>query len=190
MFHDTCYMPKNMSRLGKLPITIPKGVEVKFNDSVLSVKGPKGTLNQIVPKEVLLEITAEEVKVTVADLSEKKQRSLWGLFRSLIRNMVDGVSKGYEKKLEINGVGYKVAGGGNKLNFSLGYSHPIIFDLPAGITATVETKYITISGFDKQLVGEMAAQIRRLRPPEPYKGKGIKYFDEVIRRKAGKTSAK
>jgi len=179
-----------MSRLGKLSIAIPKGVEVQLKDAVLTVKGPKGTLYQTLPSEVKLELSPEEIKVTVDNSEDKKQRSLWGLFRTLVSNMIEGVSKGYEKKLEINGVGYKVAGGGNKLNLSLGFSHPIVFDLPTGITGTVDGKFITIAGFDKQLVGEMAAQIRRLRPPEPYKGKGIKYIDEVIRRKAGKTSAK
>jgi len=179
-----------MSRLGKLPITIIPGVQASLAGSVLTVKGPKGQLNLDIPANVNIVITESEIKVSVNNAEDKRQKSLWGLFRSLVRNMVDGVSKGFEKKLEINGVGYKVAGGGNKLNFSLGYSHPVIFDLPSGVSAVVEGKFITLSGIDKQLVGEMAAQIRGLRPPEPYKGKGIKYIDEVIRRKAGKTSAK
>lgn len=115
---------------------------------------------------------------------------MWGLFYSLIKNMVQGVSQGYEKKLEIQGVGYKVAGGGNALNLSLGFSHPVNFPMPAGIVAAVEGNTITISGIDKQLVGETAAQIRRLKKPEPYKGKGIRYVGEIVRRKAGKTAAK
>ncbi len=179
-----------MSRLGKLPIAIPKGTEITFKAGLLTVKGPKGVLMQTIPAEVILDITAEEIKVTVADPESKKHRSLWGLMRSLVRNMVEGVNKGFEKKLELNGVGYKMAAAGDKVNLSLGFSHPVVFELPKGITAVTEGKFITISGFDKQLVGETAAKFRRQKPPEPYKGKGIKYFDEVIRRKAGKTSAK
>lgn len=179
-----------MSRLGKLPIAIPKGTTVLLTGDLLTVKGPKGTLTQLIPSEVKLAITEEEISVTVIDADDKKHRALWGLMRSLIRNMVDGVNKGFEKKLEINGVGYKMAAAGDKVNLSLGFSHPVVFELPKGVTAVVDGKFITISGFDKQLVGETAASIRRLKPPEPYKGKGIKYVDEVIRRKAGKTSAK
>jgi large subunit ribosomal protein L6 len=179
-----------MSRLGKLPIAIPKGTTVLLTADLLSVKGPKGTLTQLIPAEVKLAITDEQISVTVMDADDKKQRALWGLMRSLIRNMVEGVNKGFEKKLEINGVGYKMASAGDKVNLSLGFSHPVVFNLPKGITAVVEGKFITIAGFDKQLVGETAASIRRLKEPEPYKGKGIKYVDEVIRRKAGKTSAK
>jgi len=179
-----------MSRLGKLPIALPKGTEVKLTGNLLTVKGPKGVMTQAIPAEVKLDITAEEIKVTVIDAENKKHRSLWGLMRSLVRNMVEGVNKGFERKLEINGVGYKMAGAGDKVNLSLGFSHPVVFELPKGVTAVVEGKFITLAGFDKQLVGETAARLRRLKPPEPYKGKGIKYVDEVIRRKAGKTSAK
>jgi large subunit ribosomal protein L6 len=179
-----------MSRLGKLPIALPTGTTVLLTGDLLSVKGPKGTLTQVIPAAVKLAISAEEVSVTVTDATDKKQRALWGLIRSLIRNMVEGVNKGFEKKLEINGVGYKMATAGDKVNLSLGFSHPVVFALPKGIAAVVDGKTITISGFDKQLVGETAARLRRLKEPEPYKGKGIKYVDEVIRRKAGKTSAK
>lgn len=179
-----------MSRLGKLPISLPTGTTVLLTGDLLSVKGPKGTLTQVIPAAVKLAISAEEVSVTVTDATDKKQRALWGLMRSLIRNMVEGVNKGFEKKLEINGVGYKMATAGDKVNLSLGFSHPVVFALPKGIAAVVDGKTITISGFDKQLVGETAARLRRLKEPEPYKGKGIKYVDEVIRRKAGKTSAK
>lgn len=178
-----------MSRLGKLPIELPQGVSAQIADGVISVKGPKGELKQELLSTVKVEIGNEDIKVSVVDAEDKKQRALWGLYRSLIKNMVEGVAKGFSRQLEVNGVGYKVAGGGKKLNFSLGYSHPIDFDLPEGINATVEGKIITLSGFDKQLLGETAARIRRLRPPEPYKGKGIKYVEEVLRRKAGKTAA-
>ena len=128
--------------------------------------------------------------VTVGKPEDKKERALWGLFRALIANMVTGVNEGYEKKLEVKGVGYKVAVAGNKVNLNLGFSHPLEFVLPEGISAVAEGNNLTISGIDKQLVGETAARIRKLRKPEPYKGKGIKYSDEIIRRKAGKTAAK
>jgi len=187
----TCFMlhDKNMSRLGKLPIELPAGVSAQLTNDCLTVKGPRGELKQTLLKTVAVEIGEAEIKVSVADPDNKRQRAFWGLFRSLIKNMVEGVSHGFEKKLEVNGVGYKVSGSGSKLNFSLGYSHSIDFVLPAGVTAVVDGKIITLSGADKQLVGETAARIRRLRKPEPYKGKGIKYLDEVLRRKAGKTAA-
>ncbi len=178
-----------MSRLGKLPIELPKGVSAEVAGGVVSVKGPKGELQLRLMPIVKVEIEAETVKVSVTNPADKAGRAAWGLFRSLIKNMVVGVSTGFTKQLEVNGVGYKVSGGGQKLNFSLGYSHPIDFPLPAGVSATVEGKLITLAGADKQLVGETAARIRRLRKPEPYKGKGIKYVEEVIRRKAGKTAA-
>lgn len=188
MLGVTCYM-KNMSRLGKLPIELPAGISAKTTDSVITIKGPKGELRQRLLPCLKVDITAAAITVGVANPADKQDRALWGLFRSLLRNMVVGVSQGFSRQLEVNGVGYKVAGGGNKLNLSLGYSHPIDFPLPTGITAAVEGKIITLSGIDKQLLGETAARIRRLRPPEPYKGKGIKYLEEVLRRKAGKTAA-
>ncbi len=179
-----------MSRLGKLPIKIPAGTQVSIDKGVIIVKGPKGELKQELHKLVKIENTPEEIIVKVKNENDKEERSLWGLFRALINNMVVGVNTGYEKKLEIKGVGYKVAVAGNKINLSLGFSHPIEFPLPAGTSAVAEGNSLTISGIDKQLVGELAAQIRKLRKPEPYKGKGIKYSDEVIRRKAGKAAAK
>ena len=178
-----------MSRLGKLPIELINGTTATLSGRVLTVKGPKGQLTQSFNDQVKVEVVENQIRVTVPNPDNKQQRAYWGLYRSLFNNMVQGVNTGFEKKLEINGVGYKVAGGGNKLNFSLGYSHPIVFDLPAGITAEIAGNTITLQGIDKQLVGEMAAQIRKLRKPEPYKGKGIKYVDEVIRRKAGKSAA-
>jgi len=180
-----------MSRLGKLPITIPSGVDVKIDAGFIIVKGPKGELTQKLLDCLKVDIKESEITVNVNKPDLKKERAYWGLYRSLINNMVVGVSEGFQRKLEINGVGYKVALAGNKLTLNLGYSHPIEFPLPENITAEVEgTNKITIIGFDKQKVGETAAKIRKLRKPEPYKGKGIKYDDEVILRKEGKTAAK
>ena len=178
-----------MSRLGKLPIAIVPGVSIEVVKGVVKVKGAKGQLEQALLPFVKVEFNDQEIRVSVDNAEDKKQRAAWGLFRSLLKNMVVGVSAGFSRQLEVNGVGYKVSGGGKKLNFSLGYSHPIDFDLPEGVTGAVEGKLITLTGFDKQLVGETAARIRRLRSPEPYKGKGIKYVEEVLRRKAGKTAA-
>ncbi|MFH1413098.1 MAG: 50S ribosomal protein L6 [bacterium] len=178
-----------MSRLGKMPIELPKGTEVKLEPGLIRVKGPMGQLEQKFPESVKVEVADNQIKVSVKDPENKKQRSFWGLFRTLIKNMVQGVNEGFEKKLEVNGVGYKVVGGGNKLTLNLGYSHQINFDLQEGVQAEIAGKIITIKGIDKQLVGETAAQIRKLRKPEPYKGKGIKYIDEVIRRKSGKTAS-
>ncbi|NUM25026.1 MAG: 50S ribosomal protein L6 [Candidatus Buchananbacteria bacterium] len=179
-----------MSRIGKQPITIPEGVEVKITNDLITVKGPKGQLTQTGNSLVKVEQKDNELLVTVNDPENKQQKSLWGLYQRLIANMVAGVTQGFSKKLEINGVGYKVALQGKHLNFQLGYSHPIDFPIPEGIEATVEKNVITISGSNKQLVGQTAADIRSLKKPEPYKGKGIKYSDEIIRRKAGKAAAK
>ncbi len=179
-----------MSRIGKQPIEIPSGVEVSLNDGVIKVKGPKGELEQIIHPKVKIEKEGEVVNVSVTKPEDKEERSLWGLFGSLVKNMILGVTDGFEKKLEVNGVGYKVSSSGNKLVLNVGYSHPVEFELPQGITAEVDKNVITIKGFDKQEVGQTAARIRSIRKPEPYKGKGIKYIDEVIRRKAGKTAAK
>jgi large subunit ribosomal protein L6 len=179
-----------MSRLGKLPIKIPNGVTVTISATVISFKGPKGEL--ILKRNPLIDLKIEndEVIVFPYDKEAKNASAMWGLVWSLTRNCVIGVSEGFLKKLEINGVGYKAAVAGNQLNLSLGFSHPIEFKLPAGISATVEANTISIIGVDKALVGETAAQIRKIRKPEPYKGKGVKYSDEVIRRKAGKSAAK
>lgn len=178
-----------MSRLGKLPIGLPAGTEAKIEKGYIIVKGPKGELKQALHEFVKVEIEEKAIKVSLADDS-RNAKPFWGLYRSLINNMVVGVNSGFEKKLEINGVGYKVAAAPKKLTFSLGFSHPVEFALPEGISAKVEANVITVSGADKQLVGETAALIRKLKKPEPYKGKGIKYADEVIRRKAGKTASK
>ncbi len=179
-----------MSRLGKLPIQIPADVKININKDIITVSGKNGELKQKLHSDVIVDINDNEVIVKVKNSGDKKQNSLWGLFRALINNMVIGVGVGYEKKLEFKGVGYKVVVNGNKLNLNLGFSHPIEFTLPDGISASVEGNTISIKGYDKQLVGEVAAQIRKHRKPEPYKGKGIRYSDEVIRRKAGKAAAK
>ena len=180
-----------MSRIGRAPVAIPAGVEVNVADNnVVTVKGPKGTLTQQFNEN--LTITVEGNVITVARPNDlKENRALHGLTRSLINNMVVGVTEGFKKTLEVNGVGYRVALEGNKLVMNLGYSHQVIMEAPAGITVEVPNpNLIIISGFDKQLVGQFAANVREKRRPEPYKGKGIKYSDEVIRRKVGKTGAK
>lgn len=179
-----------MSRLGKLPIEVPSGTEVKLEHGFIIVKGPKGELKTKLHELIKVEMTEKEIKVAVSDPTAGKQNALWGLFRSLIKNMVVGVNEPYVKKLEINGVGYKAATSGNKLTLNVGYSHPVVYELPAGIKVEVQANIIIISGIDKYLVGEVAAQIRKIRKPEPYKGKGIKYSDETLRRKAGKTAGK
>lgn len=177
-----------MSRIGKQSITVPSGVEVAVRERDVSVKGPKGALTQSLHEHVSVSVDNGAIQITVADVDNKSDRALWGLFQRLVSNMVTGVTKGFEKKLELNGVGYKVAVSGTALNLSLGFSHPVVFQLPDGVSASVEKNVITLLGIDKQLVGETAARIRSLRKPEPYKGKGIKYIDEVIRRKAGKAA--
>lgn len=180
-----------MSRIGKLPIAIPAGVEVKLAEgNLLTVKGPLGTLERKLADDMNIAIEAGQVLVTrPSDL--KKHRALHGLTRTLIFNMVEGVTKGYTKVLEINGVGYRAAKQGNKLTLTLGYSHPVEMIDPAGIETVLEGQNkITVKGIDKEKVGQFAAEIRTKRPPEPYKGKGIKYADEHIRRKVGKTGKK
>ncbi len=175
-----------MSRIGKQPIQIPDGVTVTFQNSQISVKGPKGTLTQPVPANVQCAVEKGAAVISVKNKDDKKERALWGLFRALTANMVEGVSKGFEKKLEINGIGFKAAVQGTTLVLNLGFSHPVNFPLPQGVAAKVEKNVVVLSGINKQVVGETAAEIRALKVPEPYKGKGIKYSDEVIRRKAGK----
>lgn len=177
-----------MSRIGKKPIQIPAGVEVAVSGHTVSVKGPKGSLSTTLHDHVTVTKDGDVLNVTIADETQKKDLSLWGLSATLVNNMIVGVTKGYEKKLELVGVGYRAAMQGKDIKIEVGYSHPVIFVLPPGISATAEKTAISISGIDKQLVGEMAAQIRRIRPPEPYKGKGIKYEGEQIRRKAGKAA--
>jgi large subunit ribosomal protein L6 len=175
-----------MSRVGKKPVVLPQGVKAEFKDQTLTVTGPKGTLVLPVHPKVAVAITENELTVDVAKKEDKKEKALWGLFRALTQNLVDGVVKGFEKKLEVNGVGFKVALSGTKLTLNLGFSHPIDVEVPADLQVAVEKNVITVSGADKQRVGQFAAEIRDLKKPEPYKGKGIKYIDEVIRRKAGK----
>jgi len=179
-----------MSRIGKKQIEIPNGVEVKVENGVISVKGTKGLLNQELHPVVSLEINGNVANVKVQDENNKSQRSLWGLFASLVINMITGVTEGFSKKLEINGVGFKANATGKKLILNVGFSHPVEYDAPEGIEIKTEGNAITISGIDKQAVGEVAAQIRKIKKPEPYKGKGIKYADEVIRKKAGKAAGK
>ena len=179
-----------MSRIGKKPINIPAGVEVKIDAQQVCVKGPKGELVTEIHPKVKVESAEQKIVLTIADQEDNKQKALWGLSRSLVNNMVEGVTKGFEKKLEINGIGFKAQVSGQKLILNVGFSHPVDFDLPQGITAMVEKNVIVISGIDKQLVGEIAANIRKIKKPEPYLGKGIKYLDEVIRRKAGKAAGK
>ena len=180
-----------MSRIGRLPIDIPAGVEVKIEEgNKVTVKGPKGTLEKCLPVEMTIKQEDNQVVVTRPN-DLKKMKSLHGLTRTLISNMVIGVSEGYTKELEVNGVGYRAAKQGNKLVLSLGYSHPVEMIDPEGLEAVVDgTNKIIVKGIDKEKVGQYAAEIRAKRGPEPYKGKGIKYADEVIRRKVGKTGKK
>ena len=179
-----------MSRIGRLPVAIPAGVDVNIAEgNVVTVKGPKGTLERALPAELAIKIEDGHVVVTRPN-DLKKTKALHGLTRSLIHNMVVGVSEGYTKTLEINGVGYRASKAGDKLTLNLGYSHPIEMTDPAGVTSTVDQNKIVITGINKEAVGQYAADIRDKRRPEPYKGKGIKYSDEVIRRKVGKTGKK
>lgn len=179
-----------MSRIGKMPIAIPAGVTVEIaENNKVTVKGPKGELSRSLAPELTITQEGSEIKVTRPN-DEKKERSLHGLTRTLIHNMVIGVTEGFKKTLEVNGVGYRAAKQGNKLVLNLGYSHPVEMTDPEGITTTVEDNRIIVSGIDKEKVGQYAAEIREKRAPEPYKGKGIKYDYEVIRRKEGKTGKK
>ncbi len=176
-----------MSRIGKKPIALPQGVKVDLKDGQVSVKGPKGALSRPLLQGIEVEITDKVVNLKRAS-DDQKTRGYHGLMRTLVSNMVDGVSKGFEKKLEIVGIGYRSELHGNKLVFYLGYSHPINFQLPQGISAEVEKQtLVTIKGVDKELVGQISAKIRGLRKPDPYKGKGVKYATEKLRKKAGKT---
>jgi large subunit ribosomal protein L6 len=178
-----------MSRIGKMPIAVPKNVTVNISDGTVNVKGPKGELSRAVPRQI--SVTSEDGTLLVERGSdEPTQRSLHGLTRSLIANMVTGVTTGFTRRLEVNGVGYRAAVSAGSLVLQVGYSHPVLVPAPPGISFAVQANAITVSGADKELVGEVAAQIRRVRPPEPYKGKGIKYAEEVVRRKAGKAGAK
>ena len=179
-----------MSRIGRMPIAVPAGVTVDIaENNKVTVKGPKGTLERVLPAE--MEIKQENGEIIVTRPNDlKKMKSLHGLTRTLIHNMVVGVTDGFTKELEVNGVGYRASKQGKKLTLSLGYSHPVEMEDPDGIETKVEDNKIVVSGISKEKVGQFAAQVREKRPPEPYKGKGIKYADEVIRRKVGKTGKK
>lgn len=179
-----------MSRIGKKPIILPSGVEASISDLVVAIKGPKGAVAIALHPRVKVSKQDQTLSVSVVDPAIKLDRSLWGLFGSLLKNAVDGVTKGFEKRLELVGVGFKAVVKGQELTLEVGFSHPVNFKIPEGITVTVDKEGIKISGVDKGLVGETAARIRALKKPEPYKGTGIKYSGEKIRRKAGKTATK
>jgi len=177
-----------MSRIGKLPIAVPSGVDVNIDGRTVTVKGPKGTLSHTVIEPITIERDETGTVVVKRPDDERRNKAMHGLSRTLVNNLVVGVTNGYEKKMEIYGVGYRVALKGSSLEFALGYSHSITIEAPEGITFKVDTPTrFSVSGIDKQLVGEIAAKIRKLRKPDPYKGKGVRYAGEVIRRKVGKT---
>jgi len=177
-----------MSRIGKLPIAVPSGVDVSIEGRTVTVKGPKGTLSHTVIEPITVERDDDGTVLVKRPDDERKTKAYHGLSRTLVNNLVVGVTSGYEKKLEIHGVGYRVALKGGNLEFALGFSHPVVIEAPEGITFTVESPTrFSVSGIDKQLVGEISANIRKLRKPDPYKGKGVRYSGETIRRKVGKT---
>lgn len=175
-----------MSRIGKKIISIPSGVTVDVAGSIVRVKGPKGTLEHKCVSGIRAVVEGQELRIELANENLKGGAALWGLTRALVNNMVKGVTEGFSKKLEINGVGFKAVLQGTKLVLNVGFSHPVEYQLPEGIEATIEKNLITVRGIDRQLVGQAAAEIRAIKKPEPYKGKGIKYSDEVVRRKVGK----
>ena len=176
-----------MSRIGKYPVPVPAGVDVTIDGSVVTVKGPKGTLSHTVAEPITVARDEDGALVVSRPDDERESRSLHGLTRTLIANLVTGVTEGYERKLEIVGTGYRAVAKGSSIELALGFSHPVVVEAPEGITLTVETPTkLTISGIDKQQVGEIAANIRKIRKPEPYKGKGVRYAGEQVRRKAGK----
>ncbi len=179
-----------MSRVGKKPIPIPDKIKITYKDRYISVEGQKGSLQKVIHPAVDLEIGKDDIRVKVIR-DDRRSRALQGLTRSLVANMVIGVHEGFERVLEISGIGYRATAEGNHIQFNLGYSHPISLDLPEGVAASVaKNNVIKLTGIDKEKLGQTAAAIRRLRPPEPYKGKGIKYAGEYIQRKAGKTGTK
>ncbi|MBD3310909.1 MAG: 50S ribosomal protein L6 [Candidatus Magasanikbacteria bacterium] len=177
-----------MSRIGKQKIEIPNGVTVDIKDGRIVVKGPKGELERDLNDLVKISVEDNEVKVRVENEENKKERSLWGTYASHIKNMIEGVTEGFKKQLEVNGVGYKVAMQGKDLKLEVGYSHPVLYKLDEKVSASVEKNVITLESPDKEALGRAVAEIRSIRKPEPYKGKGIKYMDEIIRRKAGKAA--
>lgn len=174
-----------MSRIGRKSIEIPEGVEVKVSGKRVSVKGPKGALDFDFHDDIKTDVAEKEIKVST-DRNTKQARSLWGLTRMLIANMIEGATKGFEKQLELQGVGYRMAVQGKKLNMALGFSHPVEVEIPEGLEAKIEKNVLTISGIDKQKVGQFAASIRATKKVEPYKGKGFRYAGEIVRKKAGK----
>ncbi len=178
-----------MSRIGLQTINIPEKVEVKIEEGVVKTKGPKGELEQQIPSHFKVEQTEEGLKVSVDKPDNKQQKSDWGTYASLIKNILQGVSEGFEKQLEIQGVGYGFEVQGKKLVLKVGFSHPAEMELPEGIEAKLDKNILTLTGIDKQVLGNFAANIRKVRPPEPYKGKGIRYVGEYVRKKAGKQAA-
>lgn len=178
-----------MSRIGKVPIPIPKGVEIRLDGDSLKVNGPRGELTRKIHPKVQVNTDGEKIEVSVSD-STKESKSLHGLFRVLISNMITGVSSGFERSLEIVGIGYRAELKDRNVVFNIGYSHPVNYELPEGIDARIDKMKISLTGNDKELLGKTAAKIRSFRKPEPYKGKGIKYSEEMIRRKAGKSGVK
>lgn len=179
-----------MSRIGKQPIKLPKGVEFNFKDKVVTVKGSKGTLTLNVLHKINMEVVNNEVIVSV-DENSQNASAFHGLYRSLVNNMIIGTSQGFEKKMEMVGVGYRAAVKGNSLDLQLGFSHPTLLPIPAGLTVTVEKNtLITVAGTDKQKIGQFCANVRAFRPPEPYQGKGVRYLGEIIKKKAGKSASK
>ncbi|MBU0572544.1 50S ribosomal protein L6 [Patescibacteria group bacterium] len=176
-----------MSRIGKLPVILPETVEISVSDGVVSIKGPKGELKRKLPREIKIEVGSKEILIRPKGDS-KTARAMHGTWRALIANMVKGVSEGWSKQLELVGTGYRAEGSESNLVLAIGYSHPVEMKAPEGISFTIQKTIITVEGADKELVGQVAAKIRDIRPPEPYKGKGIKYIDEVVRRKPGKAA--
>jgi len=181
-----------MSRVGKKPIPLPAGTDVTIDGLMVTIKGPKGTLNAALNHVVTATVEEGEqgkvIQIAVQNENDTFDRAQWGTARAVLMNLVQGVNEGFSKRLEINGVGYRANMAGNALNLIVGYSHPVLFELPEGINVSVEGQFVTVSGINKELVGQTAARIRKVRKPEHYKGKGIKYVDEVVRRKAGKAS--
>jgi len=175
-----------MSRIGKQPVTVPAGVEVKLAADSITVKGPKGEMVSPLFDGITASQEGAEIQLACSDLGNKKMKGNFGLARALLANNVTGVSEGFKKVLELRGVGYRAASQGKSLNLSLGFSHPVVYELPEGVEAVVDKSNITISGHDKQRVGQVAAEIRAFRPPEPYKGKGVRYIDEHVAMKEGK----
>jgi len=178
-----------MSRIGKQTIEIPQGVTLEAKDGVVTAKGPKGELKRVLHPLVSVNIEGGVATVDVKKKENKKERSLWGTFGSHIKNMVVGVTEGFKRQLEVNGVGYKIAMQGTDIKLEVGYSHSVVYNVPEGVTASVDKNVINLESADKEMVGRVASEIRSIRKPEPYKGKGIKYMEEVIRRKAGKAAA-